>query len=108
MDNDLRDIQFTLYKFYEEMMDQLNKTKNDNKNIMSMSKSKAKFTESTLKRLYSSKIESKPEVKDINYYVDRLVKIYYNLNNKYTNDEKLLYGCWDTLSSQEKVNLTLN
>ena len=104
MDYDPRDVQFTLYKCYEELMDQYNKSKNENRNSMSMSKTKAKFTESTMKRLYSSKTESKPEIRDISFYVDRLVKIYYNLNKKYTNDDRLLYQCWEALSPQDKAN----
>ena len=104
MQHDIRDIQFTLYKNYEELMEQFNKNKNENKNSMSMSKSKPKFTESTLNRLYSSKNNfSRTEKKDIVFFVDRLVKIYYNTNKKYSNEPSQLFDCWENLSYEEKV-----
>jgi hypothetical protein len=106
MQYDIRDIQFTLYKNYEELMEQFNKSKNENKNTLSMSKSKPKFTESTLNRLYSSKNNfSKTEKKEISYYVDRLVKIYYNTHKNYTNEPSQLFECWENLSFEEKVLL---
>ena len=105
MDYDIRDIQYSLYKYYEELMNQYHKTKMNNQNSMSLTKSKKKFSSSTLSRLCPSKKEVKVEKKEINFYVDKLVKVYYNANQSYTNNDKILYETWEKISEEEKVNL---
>jgi len=62
MDYDIRDIQYTLIRYYQQMINEYSSTVKNEKHQNNFTKTKPKFTESTLKRLY--KVDKAPNIKE--------------------------------------------